>query len=403
MYITLKNLMEIPLIKKCKLVAGENGINNSISWPYIVLSKTIVGWVSGHEIAIYAKDNEISIEKQTEVYINLLKEAHVCHISAIIILVNQNMSNGLPNEVIELGNQYNIPILAAPWEIPSIDFTKAITNYIIEHQSDNMLSCEFVRGMILGSASDRERNLFFMSNTLAKIESYFLITFHFENNTVQKNSPAALSSVNFDYIEQQVKSYLSLSFSHLNTTMIDDSCIYILNADNYNKKILTPLLSKLCNSLKNEYPSILFHIGVSRAHKKFSHLHKAYREALITVKYTSFLCDKKTSFSYADEANSLFLLSDIPVSTLKSYHKQILGNLIHYDNNNEKVLLASLKCYIKNGCNLAKTSEFLYIHKNTLRYRIKKIEELTGKSLHNANHIYDITTALIAGDMLDIS
>ena len=45
----------------------------------------------------------------------------------------------------------------------------------------------------------------------------------------------------------------------------------------------------------------------------------------------------------------------------------------------------TLMIYLYENCNLVKTAKKLYIHRNSLIYRIKKIEEITKESLDNEN------------------
>ena len=49
-----------------------------------------------------------------------------------------------------------------------------------------------------------------------------------------------------------------------------------------------------------------------------------------------------------------------------------------YDKENHGELAATLNAYFQNNENVEKTAAELYIHRNTLNKRLKKIEELLG-------------------------
>jgi carbohydrate diacid regulator len=53
-----------------------------------------------------------------------------------------------------------------------------------------------------------------------------------------------------------------------------------------------------------------------------------------------------------------------------------------FDNGNEIFsdveLLETGDCFLKNNLNLSETAREMYIHRNTLTYRLEKIEKLTG-------------------------
>lgn len=58
--------------------------------------------------------------------------------------------------------------------------------------------------------------------------------------------------------------------------------------------------------------------------------------------------------------------------------------LNEFDLKNEGGLLETLQRFLENDCSVANTAGELYIHRNTLNYRLGKIKELTGIDYHNA-------------------
>ena len=64
-----------------------------------------------------------------------------------------------------------------------------------------------------------------------------------------------------------------------------------------------------------------------------------------------------------------------------SYIHPAIGILQNYDNKNGTEYLKTLKIYITSMCRHSTTIAKLHIHRNTLLYRLKKIEELTETSL----------------------
>jgi len=55
--------------------------------------------------------------------------------------------------------------------------------------------------------------------------------------------------------------------------------------------------------------------------------------------------------------------------------------LLEYDTKHKADLLEVLDCYLQHNCNLKETSDSLFIHRNTLRNKIEKIEEVMGVPL----------------------
>ncbi|MGI1659717.1 MAG: PucR family transcriptional regulator [Desulfitobacterium sp.] len=60
----------------------------------------------------------------------------------------------------------------------------------------------------------------------------------------------------------------------------------------------------------------------------------------------------------------------------------------------ETDLLSTLRTHINQKCQISNTSKVLYIHENTLRNRLKKIEQLLNLDLNRVDHLVNIYIAL---------
>jgi len=63
---------------------------------------------------------------------------------------------------------------------------------------------------------------------------------------------------------------------------------------------------------------------------------------------------------------------------------------------NHPYLIETFNAYIENNLSLIHTSEKLFIHLNTLKYRLKRIEGMTGCCLHNVDDILRIRLSILA-------
>lgn len=399
MRITVNDLISVPALRKCNLIAGENGLSNRVTWPYVILSSTVVGWVSGYEIAIYAKDDAPTVEAQIDIYRNLINEALETNLSALIISVNPDFITEFPEDVINLANDYAIPIFIAPWDISSNTFSKSLISYIVKHQNKYPLSDEFIRSMIFGTNQDENFILRFTTDAPSKSNSFFMISINYKY--IEKSGAEGYDEIELNYIEQQISHYISLPFTILNACEINNSFLYTLSAENYEKALITPLLKKLGTAIHNRYPLVKFSMGVSSKHTSMSEIKTAFKESRTAALYTNYMIDSNDTFHYADDFMAPQLLMASSDSSLEQYYRSVLKEIIRNDKSySTNELINTLKCYIQNGCNISKTSTSMYIHINTLRNRLSKIETLSGKSLSNAHELYDIMTALLAYDIV---
>lgn len=60
------------------------------------------------------------------------------------------------------------------------------------------------------------------------------------------------------------------------------------------------------------------------------------------------------------------------------------------------ILFKTLSVFFEQNCDLAQTSEMLHIHRNTLRYRLDKIEQITSLKINNINDINRLYLAFLS-------
>lgn len=75
---------------------------------------------------------------------------------------------------------------------------------------------------------------------------------------------------------------------------------------------------------------------------------------------------------------------------------RILGPLLTYDREHNAELVHSLDQFLRANRSWQRAAEALYIHKQTLVYRMKRVEELTGRRLDDTGHVAELWLALQA-------
>jgi DNA-binding PucR family transcriptional regulator len=85
---------------------------------------------------------------------------------------------------------------------------------------------------------------------------------------------------------------------------------------------------------------------------------------------------------------------------LEDYYSQSLSCLVEYDREYHSNLLETLRAYFDNNCSVKETAEQLYVHRNTVNYKLGRIEEVTGLSLASTQTRLQLTLALMISDMI---
>jgi DNA-binding PucR family transcriptional regulator len=75
------------------------------------------------------------------------------------------------------------------------------------------------------------------------------------------------------------------------------------------------------------------------------------------------------------------LLASVPAPVLRSLRERLLGPLREYDDRHNTELMTTLSAFLACDGSWAACASRLFLHVNTVRYRIGRIEELTGRDL----------------------
>lgn len=142
------------------------------------------------------------------------------------------------------------------------------------------------------------------------------------------------------------------------------------------------------------------YLGFSRLLHGAETIQQSYMEALRAVDLGKTIHKDQNVFYYYDDPIYHTLASNMTTSQLYDYYETILKPLDDYDHENDTCLMQTLETYLQNGQNSSKTAKKLYIHRNTMNYRMEQIKELLPLDLKNVDHIYLIQTAFYAKKLL---
>ncbi len=96
-------------------------------------------------------------------------------------------------------------------------------------------------------------------------------------------------------------------------------------------------------------------------------------------------------------ASHELLLASVPGSVLRSFRERLLGPLLAYDERHRAELLPTLREFLACSGSWHACAATMYVHVNTVRYRIRRIEELTGRDLSSLDDQVDFFLALRIG------
>jgi GAF domain-containing protein len=122
-------------------------------------------------------------------------------------------------------------------------------------------------------------------------------------------------------------------------------------------------------------------IGVSEVRDSPADAARAYREAIDAATIGRALLAKGGAISYSELGAYRYLVQIAPEDAPHDRMRAAVDLLIAYDNKRRTALLDTLERYLAERRSVIECARALFIHPNTLRQRLGRIEELTGLNL----------------------
>ncbi len=152
-------------------------------------------------------------------------------------------------------------------------------------------------------------------------------------------------------------------------------------------------IDKLYEQLRDTLKDPQMIIGIGRA-ATFMDVGKSFEEAKNAIAIGSCLNLNPKIYSFSKLGfYRLLKLPDVAQEMVK-YYNDYLKPLQNKRGNNNSVLINTLTCFIESGYNYRDTATIMYMHPNTVRYRIANIEKLCRVNLKYAYDRLNMEIAL---------
>lgn len=136
--------------------------------------------------------------------------------------------------------------------------------------------------------------------------------------------------------------------------------------------------------VKREFPDSILVAGMSGPAHTLADWPGTYDEALQAMQLGERLQIKQVvQFKSLGVYQLLVQLEEL--SAVRSFTEAVIGPLVAYDAQHNSSLVKTLDAYFDHHGNISQTAESLFIHRNTLLYRLERIQELTQHDLNQAN------------------
>jgi sugar diacid utilization regulator len=146
------------------------------------------------------------------------------------------------------------------------------------------------------------------------------------------------------------------------------------------------------------FPAAKVVIGIGGSCRDPREVARSYAQAQRTTATLKRLGRAGTVSAFGDLGILRLLLQVPDLAELRSFAADVLGRLAAHEQEHKSAYLTTLACYFRENNSPQRASHILHVHPNTVAYRVKRIEEITGLRLDNYT---DRLIAQVALEILD--
>ena len=156
-------------------------------------------------------------------------------------------------------------------------------------------------------------------------------------------------------------------------------------------KDIEKIATNISDTLTSEFYAKV-NIGISTVVDNLKDLARAYKEAQVALDVGKVFETEKNIVSYENLGIGR-LIYQLPTTLCEMFLQEVFkkGSLESLD----RETLMTIQCFFENNLNVSETSRKLFVHRNTLVYRLEKIRKVTGLDLREFEHAISFKVALM--------
>ena len=166
---------------------------------------------------------------------------------------------------------------------------------------------------------------------------------------------------------------------------------------NIEPKDLEKLARSIADSLGTEFYTHAL-VGIGTTVSGIKELARSFKEAQVALEVGKVFDTEKTIVSY-DNLGIARLIYQLPTTLCDMFLREVFkrGSIENLD----QETLFTIQRFFENNLNVSETSRKLFVHRNTLVYRLEKIKKLTGLDLREFDDAIVFKVALMVNKYLD--
>lgn len=340
-----------------------------IGWTHIVENPEFIELLHGDEL-IFSAGIQYTSEEWLMDFVQRLIAAGT---GGLVLSLHEG--NCYPQRIVDYCNRKKFPLFSSGWKTPYLDVMRIFASILLENEQ---------RDTNLNEA---------LKNAIYYPEHEVAYLHHFEHNGFYRNMYYIMAILSCHaYREGEENKRLQelakqLQYSDFRGVVVtDEDRLLIMVADKTVKQVQR-IFQKICKQDMQVY------VGIGDVVMRLQDLEDSYEHAMVAYQLTKTAI--ATNLLVYDELGVYKVLSDLRhEDTGEAFIREVLGELIDYDEKENTDYLDILKAFFENECSIVHTAQAMYCHKNTMNYKMNKVKEILGYDIMSNENRTRIMVAL---------
>ena len=212
--------------------------------------------------------------------------------------------------------------------------------------------------------------------------------------------------IDVEVVLKGIRIVMARNFLQAITTQIQSTIVIIVfdsydNTPKERKEQMLSLANQIYQDIQRAHPKISCEIGLGRFYPSNMELFRSFYEAKIALELGKYELTHH-AVRHFEDIGIARLLSNIHNDILHNYFDEKLGELLLLDEEHDDFYIETLESYYIHNRDINKTADHLFIHPNTLRKRMKKIEAILNVEFDQLEDLFNIFVALKIMKMLKL-
>lgn len=246
-------------------------------------------------------------------------------------------------------------------KIAAFQVQSLLVAYKERFDKDNFIKNLLLDNLLLVDIYNRAKKLHI--DTEAKRVIFIIETSHEKDSVALDNVRNLLGGKSRDFV-----------------TAVDEKNIIVVKelADKAGSRELEKMAKEMMEILRAESEDDKIHIAYGTVINDIKEVSKSYKEAKLALDVGKIFFDEKDIVAYSTLGIGR-LIYQLPIPLCKMFIKEIFEGKLPDEFDEET--LTTINKFFENSLNVSETSRQLYIHRNTLVYRLDKLQKSTGLDL----------------------